>query len=100
MNGLVGQLAARRPQVALPSRLPMDWAFPMIGLVGQLAAWRPQVALLGVGASKAEDHENGRHVHRNGEIFFNFRIVVVCETNAWNVLQDFQKDFQKEFLLS
>ena len=27
MNGSVGQLAARRPQVALPGRLPMDWRF-------------------------------------------------------------------------
>ena len=25
MNGLIGQLAARQPQVALPRRLPMDW---------------------------------------------------------------------------
>ena len=25
MNGFVGQLAARRPQVALRRRLPMDW---------------------------------------------------------------------------
>ena len=48
MIGLVGQLAARRPQVALPWRLPMDWAFPMTGLVGQLAARRPQVALPGI----------------------------------------------------
>ena len=48
MIGLVGQLAARRPQVAFPWRLPMDWASPMTGLVGQLAARRPQVAPLGV----------------------------------------------------
>ena len=34
MNGLVGELAARRPQVALPPRLPIG---PMNGLVGQLA---------------------------------------------------------------
>ena len=47
MIGFVCQLAARRPQVALPWRLPMDWAFPMTGLVGQLAARRPQVALPG-----------------------------------------------------
>ena len=47
INGLVGQLAARRPQVALPRRLPMDWAFPMIGLIGQLAARQLQVALPG-----------------------------------------------------
>ena len=47
MNGSVGQLAACWPQVALPWRLPMDWAFPMIGLVGQLAARRLQVALPG-----------------------------------------------------
>ena len=39
MTGLVGQLAARRPQVAIPGRLPMDWAFPVIGLVTQLAAY-------------------------------------------------------------
>ena len=44
MNGLVRQLAARRPQVG---RLPMGGAFPMIGLVGQLAARSPQVALSG-----------------------------------------------------
>ena len=29
---LVGQLAARRPQIALPRRSPLDWLFPMIGL--------------------------------------------------------------------
>ena len=34
MIGFVGQLVARWPQVALPRRLPMGWAFPMIGLVG------------------------------------------------------------------
>ena len=38
MNGLVGHLAARQPQVAL-RRLPIDV------LVGQLAARRPQVVL-------------------------------------------------------
>ena len=38
MEDLVGQLAARLPQVAL-------WRLPMNGLVGQLAARRPQVAL-------------------------------------------------------
>ena len=27
MIGLVGQLATRRPQVALPRRLPTDWPF-------------------------------------------------------------------------
>ena len=48
MIGSVGQLAARRAQIALPRRLPMDWAFPMIGFVGQLAARRPQVALPGL----------------------------------------------------
>ena len=48
MIGLVRQLVARRPQVALPRLLPMDWAFPMIGLVGQLATHRLQVALLDV----------------------------------------------------
>ena len=37
MIGLVCQLAARQPQVALPRRLPM-------GFVGQLAARRLQVA--------------------------------------------------------
>ena len=37
MIGLVSELAARRPQVALHSRLPMVWAFPMIGFVGKLA---------------------------------------------------------------
>ena len=47
MIGLVGQLPTRRPQVALPSRLPIDWAFPMIGLIGQLAASQQQVALPG-----------------------------------------------------
>ena len=40
MNGLVGQLANRWPQVAFPGRLPLDWAFLIIGLhvVGQPAA--------------------------------------------------------------
>ena len=40
MIGLVGQLAARRLQVALPkaNRLPADQAFRMIGLVDQLVA--------------------------------------------------------------
>ena len=42
MNGLVGQLAGRRRELAFPKRLPMDWAFLMIGLVGQLAARRSQ----------------------------------------------------------
>ena len=46
MSGLVGQLAALRPQVAILRRFPMDWAFVMIGLVGQLAARWLQVALL------------------------------------------------------
>ena len=46
MTGLVGQLAARQPQVALPRRFPMDLAFPMIGLVGQLPARRLQVAFM------------------------------------------------------
>ena len=46
MTGLVGEPAARQPQLALPWRLPMDWAFPMFGLVVQLAARRLQVALL------------------------------------------------------
>ena len=45
MNGLVGQLATRWPQVALPRCLPMDWAFALISSVGELAARRPQVAL-------------------------------------------------------
>ena len=48
-DGVVGQVAASRPQVALPWRLPIGqwpaWA-PMNGLVGQLAARQPQVALL------------------------------------------------------
>ena len=44
INVSVGQLAAHRPQVALPRRLPMDCAFPMNGGVGQLAARQPQVA--------------------------------------------------------
>ena len=44
---LVGHLTVRRPQVAIPRRLPMDWAFPMIGLVGQLAARRLQEVLPG-----------------------------------------------------
>ena len=30
MIGLVGQLAARRPQVALLWRLPMDWQFSIL----------------------------------------------------------------------
>ena len=47
LTGLVGQLAARWPQVAFTRRLPMDWASSMIGLVGQLAARRPQVAFPG-----------------------------------------------------
>ena len=47
MIGLVGQLATRRPQVALLRRLPMEWPVPMIGLVGQLAARWLQVALPG-----------------------------------------------------
>ena len=47
MIGLVGQPAARRPQVALPWHLPMDWAFQMIGLTGQLAARWLQVVLPG-----------------------------------------------------
>ena len=34
MNGLVGQLAARRPQVALSRRLPMHWP----GILDELAA--------------------------------------------------------------
>ena len=46
MNGLVCQLAARLPQVALPRRSPMDWECLMIGLVGQLAA--RQLPSLGV----------------------------------------------------
>ena len=46
MIGLVGQIAARRPQVALPRREPMDWSFPMIGLVVQLAALWLQVSAL------------------------------------------------------
>ena len=45
MIGLVGQLAACRPQSALLKRVPMDWALPMNGLVGQLAACWSQVAL-------------------------------------------------------
>ena len=48
MNGLVGQLAARRPQVALPGRLPIDqWAYwaPMDSSAGQFVARRPQVTL-------------------------------------------------------
>ena len=44
MIGSVGQLAGRQPRVALPRRLPMDWAFPTIGFVGQLAARRLQVS--------------------------------------------------------
>ena len=46
MDGLVGQLAARRPQVAFPWRYGqwLYWA-PVNGLVDQLAARRPQVAL-------------------------------------------------------
>ena len=49
MIGLVGQLAARGRKLpwALPRRLPMNWAFPMIGLVGHRAACRLQVALPG-----------------------------------------------------
>ena len=43
MNGLVGQLAARRPQFALPRRMALTT--PMNGLVSQLAARRPHVAL-------------------------------------------------------
>ena len=43
MNGLDGQLAARRPQVARPTRLLIIRA-PTTGLVGQHAADRPQVA--------------------------------------------------------
>ena len=34
MIDLVGQLAARWSQVALPRCAPMDWAYPMFGLVG------------------------------------------------------------------
>ena len=45
MNGLVGQLAARWPQVALPRRSAMDEVFLVIGLVGQLATRWPQVDL-------------------------------------------------------
>ena len=45
--GLVGQLGAHWPQVALPRRLPIDWAFPVIILVSQFAARRLQVALPG-----------------------------------------------------
>ena len=37
VNGLVGRLAARQPQVVLPRRLPMNWALPMMGVVGQQA---------------------------------------------------------------
>ena len=47
MSALVGQLAARLPQVAFPRRLPMGWALAMIGLVGQFVARRLQVALPG-----------------------------------------------------
>ena len=47
MIGLVGQLAARWPQVALPRRVSMDWALPMTGLVAQLATHRLQVPSLG-----------------------------------------------------
>ena len=47
MIGLVSQLAARRPQVALSERLPMSRAFLLIRFVGQLAARRVQVALPG-----------------------------------------------------
>ena len=44
MIGLVGRLAARRPQAALPKRFPGDWLFPMIGSISQPAVRRLQVA--------------------------------------------------------
>ena len=45
MIGFVGQLAVRWPQIALPRRLTIHWAFLMIGLVVQIAASQTPVAL-------------------------------------------------------
>ena len=75
MIGLVGQLAARRLQVAIPRRLPMSWAFPLIGLVSQLAARLLQVAPPGryrrignVMATKLKDF----HTTPHAKSFWNF----------------------------
>ena len=46
MIGVVGKLAAHRPQVSRRRHLPMDWAFPMIGLV-PVDVWRFVVGVLG-----------------------------------------------------
>ena len=97
MIGLVGQLAARWAQIALPRRLPMDWAFPMIGFVGQLAARRLQVAYF---VPPRVSWFLGALVSKSFNVFFkdvpSYQISISCSLINVDLISKISKKFQMD----